>query len=84
MMERFGHLIIWLVFSGIAIWIPFRAMAKGPGKESKDQSEEINSEIREERGNEVERDTYEDDCLREEHEYLARVDEHILRQNDQI
>ena len=61
-----------------------RAMAKGPEKKNKDQSEEINNEIREERGREVERDTYEDDCLREGKSYLERIDEHILRQNDQI
>ena len=82
--DGIGNVILWLCLAVPAIWIPLRAMAKGPGKENKNQSEEINNEIREERGREVERDTYEDDCLREDKAYLGRIDEHILRQTDQI
>ena len=57
-----AYFIFWLVFSIIAIWIPFRAMAKGPEKKSKNQSED---------------DRYEDDSLREDKAYLERMDEHI-------
>ena len=47
-------------------------------------TKEVNQEIREERGKEVEWDNSENCFLREEKALLNRIDEHIVNQNEEV
>lgn len=49
---------------------------------TKKELEQIEAELRAEKGQEIERDDYEDYCLREDEKFLNRIDMHINSQSD--